>query len=358
MSVFSEESMQKKLADLNVSQQSIQTTSLWLIHHKKHAQAVVAVWAAQLYKVSNNRKLTFMYLANDVIQNSKKKGPEYREEFTKRFPKVFQHLSTVELDEKSKKGVDRLLTVWEQRGVFSRGSIALFRREYSGIKSPSVTRDSNQGKRPGGAMERPPVKRAKVAPVSVSPLAPSDESGESGVDSEAGGDTPSLDPPSPPQPPARPDRPPIDVDKLIASVEMLENAATGDAPVREQISQLPASVTDASVLDTLSDVAEAAALSHTVEAAFSLLQDYNGRLSREMEARKGLAVMLSEAEVFNREMLEYNEAVQEDIHKKFQKVMKIKAELRTHLQNLPDISRHPQMSLPPLPSAGDLFTPN
>lgn len=354
MSVFSEESMQKKLAELNVSQQSIQTTSLWLIHHKKHAQQVAQVWAAELYKVSNNRKLTFMYLANDVIQNSKKKGPEYREEFAKRFPKVFKHLGGVDLDEKTQKGVERLLSVWEQRGIFSKNSIGLFRREYAG-RGSSEARGGTPGKRPSSSLDRPSVKRAKV---SVSPTPPSDESSESGVDSEAGGDTPSLDPPSPPQPPARPERTPPDVDKLIAAIEVLENAATGDAPVREQISQLPQTVTDASVLDTLSDVAAGRALASTVEGAFSLLQDYNGRLAREMETRKGLAAMLSEAEVYNREMLEYNEAQSEDLRKKFAKVLKIKAELKTHLQNLPDISRHPQMSLPPLPSAGDLFTSN
>jgi len=30
----------------------------------------------------------FMYLGNDVIQNSKKKGPEYSKEFGKILPKV------------------------------------------------------------------------------------------------------------------------------------------------------------------------------------------------------------------------------------------------------------------------------
>lgn len=29
----------------------------------------------------SNRKLTFLYLANDVIQNSKKKGPEFAKDF-------------------------------------------------------------------------------------------------------------------------------------------------------------------------------------------------------------------------------------------------------------------------------------
>lgn len=33
------------------------------------------------FLAKNNRKLTFLYLANDVIQNSKKKGPEFTKDF-------------------------------------------------------------------------------------------------------------------------------------------------------------------------------------------------------------------------------------------------------------------------------------
>ncbi|ROT66913.1 Regulation of nuclear pre-mRNA domain-containing protein 1B [Penaeus vannamei] len=79
MAGFNEDALKKKLDDLNMSQQSIQTVSLWLIHHKKHAHTVVNVWYRELVTASDSRKLTFMYLANDVIQNSKKK--EYNREF-------------------------------------------------------------------------------------------------------------------------------------------------------------------------------------------------------------------------------------------------------------------------------------
>lgn len=50
MALFNEDSLKKKLSDLNMSQQSIQTTSLWLIHHKKHATSVVNVWVKELIK--------------------------------------------------------------------------------------------------------------------------------------------------------------------------------------------------------------------------------------------------------------------------------------------------------------------
>ena len=44
MSAFSETTLETKLTELNPSQQSIQTLSLWLIHHRKHAKKIVTTW--------------------------------------------------------------------------------------------------------------------------------------------------------------------------------------------------------------------------------------------------------------------------------------------------------------------------
>lgn len=81
MSAFSEAALEKKLSELSNSQQSVQTLSLWLIHHRKHSRPIVTVWERELRKAKPNRKLTFLYLANDVIQNSKRKGPEFTKDF-------------------------------------------------------------------------------------------------------------------------------------------------------------------------------------------------------------------------------------------------------------------------------------
>jgi len=50
MAGFTETALAKKLADLNSSQQSIQTLSLWLIHHRKHHATIVKVWFKELLK--------------------------------------------------------------------------------------------------------------------------------------------------------------------------------------------------------------------------------------------------------------------------------------------------------------------
>lgn len=71
------------------------------------------------FTVAKNKKLTFMYLANDVIQNSKKKGPEYGREFLKVLPKAFQHIGECcASDEKTNASLARILNIWEERGVY------------------------------------------------------------------------------------------------------------------------------------------------------------------------------------------------------------------------------------------------
>ena len=37
---------------------------------------------------SSSRKLTLLYVANDVIQNARRKGPEYKAEFTRALPRA------------------------------------------------------------------------------------------------------------------------------------------------------------------------------------------------------------------------------------------------------------------------------
>lgn len=50
MAGFTESALVKKLVDLNASQQSIQTLSLWLIHHRKHHPVIVKVWFKEMCK--------------------------------------------------------------------------------------------------------------------------------------------------------------------------------------------------------------------------------------------------------------------------------------------------------------------
>lgn len=71
----------------------------------------------------------FMYLANDVIQNSKKKGPEFGKEFENVLPKAFEHMKG--FDVKTRDRLNRLLQIWEERGVYDKAQIAEFKASFT-----------------------------------------------------------------------------------------------------------------------------------------------------------------------------------------------------------------------------------
>ena len=73
-----------------------------------------------------SEKLTLLYLANDVIQNSKKKGPEYRVEFVRVLPQAFQLVSR-EKDSSLQRSVERIVNIWEERKVFDGETVGKLR---------------------------------------------------------------------------------------------------------------------------------------------------------------------------------------------------------------------------------------
>ena len=150
---FSASALDKKLKGLNSTLQSIQGTSQWLIHYRKNAKTIVSQWYKELQNgevkvhimddgvhnnyvlVESNKKLTLLYLANDVIQNAKKKGPEFKAEFVRILPRAFQNASR-EKDESFSKAVERIISVWEERKVFEPDAIVRFKSMLGNIHMP------------------------------------------------------------------------------------------------------------------------------------------------------------------------------------------------------------------------------
>ena len=50
MSFFTVQVLQEKLSRLSLSQDSIETLSLWIIHHKAHATTSIEVWMEDMRK--------------------------------------------------------------------------------------------------------------------------------------------------------------------------------------------------------------------------------------------------------------------------------------------------------------------
>uniref|UniRef100_A0A1B6K9V3 CID domain-containing protein n=1 Tax=Graphocephala atropunctata TaxID=36148 RepID=A0A1B6K9V3_9HEMI len=354
MAGFTETALSKKLDDLNASQQSIQTLSLWLIHHRKHHEAIVRMWSKEIQKGEEGRQLTLMYLANDVIQNSKKKGPEYGREFGTVLKKAFEMVGQKMQGDKTKKSINRLLDVWEERGVYSRSQIAEFRRAFNPsleeqfyvfgqpipeplqkvLSGNEVKEDTPPPKKKSRASNGVSRRKAeKVMEVKVE--------GKKEVRVTLSPQMPVGDPPEP--------------EELIKALQELENSASSDAIVREKIASLPPEVSEVNLLAKLEDKGAAERLAAQVNDAVTLLSEYNTRLANEMEDRRRVAQMLHDFTQAQRDLLTQAENTLEEYMEKLQKVKQVRQEVRSHMRNLPDITQSTTGGLAPLPSAGDLF---
>ncbi|KAL5751651.1 hypothetical protein ACOSQ2_022158 [Xanthoceras sorbifolium] len=116
-SLFSEQILAEKLAKLNSTQQCIETLSHWCIFHRGKADVVVSTWDKQFHSSQIAQKVPLLYLANDILQNSKRKGNEFVTEFWKVLPSAIKDLSE-KGDDHGKKVVSRLVNIWEERRVF------------------------------------------------------------------------------------------------------------------------------------------------------------------------------------------------------------------------------------------------
>merc|ERR1712227_39947 len=61
-----------------------------------------------------------MYLANDLVQNSRKKSPEISKEFGLIMKAVFSHLAALKFDSKTLNSLDRLVKIWKERQMFDK----------------------------------------------------------------------------------------------------------------------------------------------------------------------------------------------------------------------------------------------
>uniref|UniRef100_H3D372 Regulation of nuclear pre-mRNA domain containing 1B n=1 Tax=Tetraodon nigroviridis TaxID=99883 RepID=H3D372_TETNG len=334
MSTFSESALEKKLSELSSSQQSVQTLSLWIIHHRKHSALIVKVWHRELKKAKSNRKLTFLYLANDVIQNSKKKGPEFTKDFESVLVDACSHVAR-EADDGCKKQMERLLNIWKER--------TLYRADF--IQQLKLAIEDSNSPRPPDLSTYVCTEETKAVKRSYQKIQEDEDEEDDDYRNytsprNTGSSATQL------------------TEELVKALQDLENAASGDAAVRQKIASLPQEVQDVSLLEKITDKDAADKLSKTVDEACLLLAEYNGRLAAELEDRRQLARMLTEYISSQRLALTEREKKLEEYKQKLARVTQVRKELKSHIQSLPDLSLLPNVTggLAPLPSAGDLFS--
>uniref|UniRef100_A0A3Q1F2N8 Regulation of nuclear pre-mRNA domain containing 1B n=1 Tax=Acanthochromis polyacanthus TaxID=80966 RepID=A0A3Q1F2N8_9TELE len=302
MSSFSESALEKKLSELSSSQQSVQTLSLWIIHHRKHSGLIVKVWHRELKKAKSTRKLTFLYLANDVIQNSKKKGPEFTKDFESVLVDACSHVAS-EADENCKKHMERLLNIWKER--------SLYRSDF--IQQLKLAIEDSSSPRP--SEEKKAVKR------SYQKIQEDEDDDDDDYRSHIS-----------------PHNADSSTEELVKALQDLENAASGDAAVRQKIASLPQEVQDVSLLEKITGRDHCLYFLPFLFHKFYLFP-----------------LFVNECNIY---LILVLFCPLQEYKQKLARVTQVRKELKSHIQSLPDLSLLPNVTggLAPLPSAGDLFS--
>lgn len=131
-----ESTLDRRFQTVSNTMESIQGLSTWCIENKKFHSVIVKYWIKWLRKSDASHRLNLFYLANDVIQNCKRKNAiVYRTTFTDLLPEAM-HLIRATKDAKVKKSVERILSIWEERNVYSEEFISQLRNSLARKEEP------------------------------------------------------------------------------------------------------------------------------------------------------------------------------------------------------------------------------
>lgn len=140
MSKFSQDACDAALSKVDMSQAGIQAASAKLLFWKRSAVEVVRCWERAFQRADMDKRLSLIYLVNDVVQTSRRSGREYTEAFHKALPEAFRHMMK-HTDEKVQQKLKKLVLVWRDRNVWGNKALGLYLEMVRGVSinaSPEV----------------------------------------------------------------------------------------------------------------------------------------------------------------------------------------------------------------------------
>ncbi|XP_036350233.2 regulation of nuclear pre-mRNA domain-containing protein 2 isoform X3 [Ochotona princeps] len=140
-----ESSLDRKLQSVTNTMESIQGLSSWCIENKKHHSTIVYHWMKWLRRSAYPHRLNLFYLANDVIQNCKRKNAII---FRESFADVLPEAAALVKDPSVSKSIERIFKIWEDRNVYPEEMIVALREALSTTFKTQKHLKENQNKQP------------------------------------------------------------------------------------------------------------------------------------------------------------------------------------------------------------------
>ncbi|KAL5599003.1 hypothetical protein BROUX41_003679 [Berkeleyomyces rouxiae] len=115
---YNDDSVLAKLSAVNESHESIASSAQWIIFHRRYADRTVHLWMQKLKNSPSGKRLSLIYLANEVSQQSKARNKyEFITAFSTAIPEAVSTAykgAPAEVQNKLKRVID----VWRERHVF------------------------------------------------------------------------------------------------------------------------------------------------------------------------------------------------------------------------------------------------
>uniref|UniRef100_A0A8C5QVZ8 Regulation of nuclear pre-mRNA domain-containing protein 2 n=1 Tax=Leptobrachium leishanense TaxID=445787 RepID=A0A8C5QVZ8_9ANUR len=158
-----EAALDRKLQAVTNTMESIQSLSSWCLENRKHHSLIVHYWLKWVRRSGVSHRLNLFYLANDVLQNCKRKSALiYRDTFSD----VLAEASSLVRDASVMKSIERIFKIWEERNVYSEDTISTYRTALKGGGHGSRERsEKSKSVRPK------PVEKVQEAAPTVNPKA-------------------------------------------------------------------------------------------------------------------------------------------------------------------------------------------
>ncbi|XP_065429810.1 regulation of nuclear pre-mRNA domain-containing protein 2 isoform X4 [Chrysemys picta bellii] len=115
-----EASLDRKFQSVTNTMESIQGLSSWCLENKRHHNTIVYHWMKWLRRSAFPHRLNLFYLANDVIQNCKRKNAIV---FRDTFAEVLPEAAALVKDPSVSKSIERIFKIWEDRNVYPEETI-------------------------------------------------------------------------------------------------------------------------------------------------------------------------------------------------------------------------------------------
>ncbi|KAF2197985.1 DUF618-domain-containing protein [Delitschia confertaspora ATCC 74209] len=115
---FTDDAVKAKLSSLNESQEAIVTVAQWIMFHRRQADRTAQLWMQRIKESTPSKKLNLIYLANEVVQQSKMRK---KMEFVNSYSPIIAEATTAAYkgspsDVQQK--IRRVVEVWRQRQIF------------------------------------------------------------------------------------------------------------------------------------------------------------------------------------------------------------------------------------------------